>query len=53
LDNLSAGSPDVFCGAMARFRQSLQEARFVEGRNVAIEYRWLAISPPPPKGEKN
>jgi len=33
---------------MARFRQSLQEARFVEGRNMAIEYRWPAISPPPP-----
>ena len=28
---------------MARFRQSLQEARFVKGRNVAIEYRWPAI----------
>jgi len=37
---LSSGSPDVFAERLRAFRQSLQEAGFVEGRNVAIEYRW-------------
>jgi putative tryptophan/tyrosine transport system substrate-binding protein len=37
---LSAGSPDVFAERLLAFRQGLQEAGFVEGRNVAIEYRW-------------
>jgi putative tryptophan/tyrosine transport system substrate-binding protein len=37
---LSVGSPDVFAERLRAFRQSLQEAGFVEGRNVAIEYRW-------------
>ncbi len=37
---LSAGSPDVFAERLHAFRQSLQEAGFVEGRNVAVEYRW-------------
>jgi putative tryptophan/tyrosine transport system substrate-binding protein len=37
---LSAGSPEVFAERLRVFRQSLQEAGFVEGRNVAIEYRW-------------
>jgi putative ABC transport system substrate-binding protein len=37
---LSAGSPDVFAERLLAFRQSLQEAGFVEGRNVTIEYRW-------------
>jgi putative ABC transport system substrate-binding protein len=37
---LSAGSPDVFAERLLAFRQSLQEIGFVEGRNVAIDYRW-------------
>src|SRR6516162_4252461 len=37
---LSLGSPDVFAERLRAFRQSLQEAGFVEGRSVAIEYRW-------------
>src|SRR5262249_11245831 len=37
---LSLGSPDVFAERLRAFHQSLQEAGFVERRNVAIEYRW-------------
>ena len=34
---LSAGSPDF---RLAAFRQGLKETGYVEGQNVAIEYRW-------------
>ena len=37
---LHAGSPGPFVPLMAVFRQSLAEAGYVEGRDVAIEYRW-------------
>ena len=37
---LHSASPDVFVTIVAAFRQGLNEAGFVEGRNVAIEYRW-------------
>jgi putative ABC transport system substrate-binding protein len=37
---LGSGSPDTFAHTIAAFRQSLKEAGFVEGQNVAIEYRW-------------
>ena len=37
---LSAGSPGAAARLIAVFRQSLAEAGYVEGRNVAIEYRW-------------
>jgi putative ABC transport system substrate-binding protein len=35
-----AGSPGPFADRMAAFRDGLRRAGFVEGRNVAIEYRW-------------
>jgi len=37
---LGAESPDLFAGRLRAFRQGLDEAGFVDRRNVAIEYRW-------------
>ena len=37
---LHGASPDGFAPYQAAFRQGLKEAGYVEGQNVAIEYRW-------------
>ena len=37
---LSVASPDRWAGRMRAFHRGLSETGFVEGRNVAIEYRW-------------
>jgi putative ABC transport system substrate-binding protein len=37
---LSNASPDLYADRLRAFRQGLKEAGYVEGQNVAIEYRW-------------
>src|SRR5215468_1583291 len=37
---LNGASPDGYVPMVAAFRQGLKEAGYVEGQNVAVEYRW-------------
>ena len=37
---LNATSPDGYADRLRGFRQGLRDAGYVEGENVAIEYRW-------------
>src|SRR5262249_12643843 len=39
---LHASSPETNINFVAAFRKGLSEAGFIEGRNVAIEFRWAA-----------
>jgi hypothetical protein len=44
---LNSGSPGGYAPYVAAFRQGLKETSYVEGQNVAIEYRWRGIPYPP------
>jgi len=37
---LHYGSPDTYAHIVSAFRQGLRDSGFIEGQNVAIEYRW-------------
>src|SRR5712692_4617356 len=37
---LRAGPPEAGAGMLAAFRKGLSETGFVEGKNIAIEFRW-------------
>jgi putative ABC transport system substrate-binding protein len=37
---LHSGSPDGFPDLVRGFRQGLKDAGYIEGENVAIDYRW-------------
>src|SRR5499426_3327333 len=37
---LNSSSPDGYLPMVAAFRQGLKEAGYLEGQNVAVEYRW-------------
>src|SRR6516225_12033550 len=37
---LNSASPDGYAPMVAGFRQGLKETGYVEGQNLAVEYRW-------------
>ena len=37
---LNSGSPDGYAPTVAGFREGLKETGYVEGQNLAVEYRW-------------
>jgi putative tryptophan/tyrosine transport system substrate-binding protein len=41
---LSSTSREVFAARLRAFPLGLKEERYIEGQNVAIEYRWAGIA---------
>jgi hypothetical protein len=41
---LGSESPDRWANYVLAFQQGLRETGYVEGRNMAIEYRWAACA---------
>ena len=41
---LGTSSPDLYAIRLGVFRDGLEEAGYVEGQNVAIEYRWRRMT---------
>ena len=37
---LNSASPDGYVPMVDAFRNGLKEAGYIEGQNVAVEYRW-------------
>ena len=37
---LNSASPDGYAPMVAAFRQGLKEGGYLDGQNVAVEYRW-------------
>jgi hypothetical protein len=37
---INSGTPDGYAPMVVAFGQGLKEAGFIEGQNVAVEYRW-------------
>jgi len=42
---LNSGSPGSYAPMVAAFRQGLNDAGYIEGRNITIEYRWAENQP--------
>ena len=42
---LNPTSPDNYADRLRAFRQGLKDTGYVEGENVAIEYRWAEYEP--------
>jgi putative tryptophan/tyrosine transport system substrate-binding protein len=49
---LSSGSPSAAVARIDAFKQGLRDLGYVEGKNLAIEYRWAEGGEGPPFGAR-